>query len=50
MLGTGGYTCNLTRGRDQEGHSSKPAQENNSRDPISKKLLIKKGLAVWLKV
>jgi hypothetical protein len=33
------HTCNpsYSGGRDQEDHSSKPAQANSSRDPISKK-------------
>jgi hypothetical protein len=35
--------------RDQEDHSSKSAQENNSRDPISKIPNTKKGLVEWLK-
>jgi hypothetical protein len=32
------HTCNpsYSGGRNQEDHSSKPAQANNSRDPISK--------------
>jgi hypothetical protein len=39
-----------TQGGDQEDHGSKPAQANSSRNPISKKVIIKKGLAEWLKV
>jgi hypothetical protein len=37
-------------GRDQEDHSSKPAQANSSQDPISKKPIIKKGTVEWLEV
>jgi hypothetical protein len=36
-------------GRGQEDHSSKPAQENSSRDPISKKPYHRKKLVEWLK-
>jgi hypothetical protein len=39
-----------SRGRDQEVHSSKPAQANSLRAPISKKPITKKGLVEWLKV
>jgi hypothetical protein len=40
------HPCNssYSGGRDQEDHSSKPAQANSSRDPISKKPITKKGL------
>jgi hypothetical protein len=31
------YNPSYSRGRDQEDHDSKPAQENSSRDPILKK-------------
>jgi hypothetical protein len=39
------HACNpsYSGGRDQEDHSSKPAQENSSQDPISKKPSTKKG-------
>jgi hypothetical protein len=37
-------------GRDQEDQGSKPARENSSRDPISKKPFTKIGLVEWLKV
>jgi hypothetical protein len=37
-------------GKDQEDRSSKPAQENSSQDPITKKSHHKKGLVEWLKV
>jgi hypothetical protein len=45
-------TCNpsYSGGRDQEDHGLKPAQENSSRDPISKKSHHKKGLVEWLDV
>jgi hypothetical protein len=38
------HTCNpnYSGGRDQEDCSSKPAQENSSQDPISKKTYHKK--------
>jgi hypothetical protein len=36
--------------KDQEDHSSNPAWANSSQDPISKKLITKKGLVEWLKV
>jgi hypothetical protein len=44
--------CNpsYSGGRDQEDHSSKPAQANNLQDPILKKTLHKKGLVEWLKL
>jgi hypothetical protein len=41
---------NYSGNRDQEDHSSKPVTDNSSRDPISKKLITKKGLVEWLKV
>jgi hypothetical protein len=46
------HACNpsYSGGRDQENHGSKPAQENSWKDPISKKLITKKGLVLWLKV
>jgi hypothetical protein len=46
------HTCNpgYSGDRDQEDHSSKPAQANSPRDPISKKNYHKKGLVEWLKV
>jgi hypothetical protein len=37
-------------GRDQEDCGSKPYWANSLQDPISKKLLHKKGLVEWLKV
>jgi hypothetical protein len=39
------HTCNpsYSGGRDQEDCSSKPVQENSSRDPISKKPFTRKG-------
>jgi hypothetical protein len=39
------HACNpsYSGGRDQEGHGSKPAWANISRDPISKKPFTKKG-------
>jgi hypothetical protein len=37
-------------GRDQEDHSSKPAQANSSRDSYLKKPFTKIGLVEWLKV
>jgi hypothetical protein len=45
------HTCNhsYSGGRDQEDRGSKPTQANSS-DPISKKLIAKKGLVEWLKV
>jgi hypothetical protein len=44
------HACNpsYSGGRDQEDRSSKPAQANSSRDPISKKPITKKGLVEWL--
>jgi hypothetical protein len=46
------HACNpgYSGGRDQEDYSSKPAQANSSRDPISKKICHKRGLVEWLKV
>jgi hypothetical protein len=46
------HTCNpsYSGGRDQEDHSSKPAQANSSQDPISKIPITKIGLVEWLKV
>jgi hypothetical protein len=46
------HACNssYSGGRDQEDHSSKPAWENSSRDPILKKTHHKKGLVEWFKV
>jgi hypothetical protein len=46
------HACNHSYlgGRDQEDHSLKPSQTNNSQDPISKKLLTGKELVEWLKV
>jgi hypothetical protein len=44
------YNPGYSRCRDQEDHGSKPAQENSSQDPISKKTHHKKGLVEWLKV
>jgi hypothetical protein len=45
------YTCNpsYSGGSNQEDHDLKPAQANNSRHPILKKLR-KKELMEWLKV
>jgi hypothetical protein len=42
------YTCNsnYSGGRDQENQGSKPAQADDSRDPISKKPNTKKGCGV----
>jgi hypothetical protein len=38
LLGTGAHTCNpsYSKVRDQENCDSKPAEANNSQDPISK--------------
>jgi hypothetical protein len=44
------YNPSYSGGRDQEDHGSKPAQANSAQDPISKKPIIKIGLAEWLKV
>jgi hypothetical protein len=49
------YNPSYSGGRDQEDHSSKPAQANSSRDltlrkPITKKKKKKKRLVEWLKV
>jgi hypothetical protein len=46
------HACNLSYsgGRDQEDCGSKPAQENSSKDPVSKKSITKKGLVEYLKV
>jgi hypothetical protein len=46
------HACNPTYlgGRDQEDRSSKPAQANSARDPISKNPSQKIGLVEWLKV
>jgi hypothetical protein len=38
------YNPSCAGGRDQEACGSRPAQANSSRDPISKKPFIKKGL------
>jgi hypothetical protein len=37
-------------GRDQEDHSSKPAQANSLQDPISEETHHKRELVEWLKV
>jgi hypothetical protein len=37
------YNPSYSGGRDQEDHSSKPAQANSAQDPILKKLITKKG-------
>jgi hypothetical protein len=39
------HACNpsCSGGKDQKDHSSKPARANNSRDPISKIPITKKG-------
>jgi hypothetical protein len=44
------HTCNpsYSEGKDQEDRGSKPAEENSSQDPISKKKPLKKGLMQWL--
>jgi hypothetical protein len=44
MLGAVAHACNpsYSGGRDQEARGSKPAQANNSRDPISKKPVTRK--------
>jgi hypothetical protein len=44
------HACNpsYSGGKDQEDHSSKPAQANSSKNPILKKNQHKKGLAEWL--
>jgi hypothetical protein len=44
------YNPSSSEGKDQEDLSLKPAQENNSRDSISKKPITKKGLVEWLEV
>jgi hypothetical protein len=46
------HACNpsYSEGRDQEHQSLKPAPASISLDPISKKLITKNGLVVWLKV
>jgi hypothetical protein len=44
------YNPSYSGGKDQEDHGSKPAQENISRDLISKNPLQKVGLVEWLKV
>jgi hypothetical protein len=44
------YNPGYSGGSDQEDHSSKPAQANNLKDPNSKNILHKKGMAEWLKV
>jgi hypothetical protein len=44
------YNPSYSGGRDQEDDSSKPAQTNSARDPISKKHSQKIGLVEWLKV
>jgi hypothetical protein len=38
------YNPSFSGGRDQEDHGSKPAQANNSQDPISKKKKSKPSL------
>jgi hypothetical protein len=42
------YNPNYLGDKDQEDHGSKPAWENNLRDPISKILNTKTGLVEWL--
>jgi hypothetical protein len=37
------YNPNYIGGRDQEDHSSKPAQANSSQDPFSKNPITRKG-------
>jgi hypothetical protein len=44
------YNPSYSGGKDQEDHSSKLAQGNNSQDLISEKPNTKKGLVEWLKV
>jgi hypothetical protein len=46
------HTCNpsYSGGRNQEGHSLKPARANTSRDRILKTLITKGGLVELLKV
>jgi hypothetical protein len=46
------YACNpsYSGGRDQEDYGLKPAWANSLQDPISKKLITKKGLVERLKV
>jgi hypothetical protein len=46
------HTCNprYSGYRDQEDCSSRPAQANSSRDPISRKPITKIELVEWLKV
>jgi hypothetical protein len=44
------YKPSYSGGRDQEDCGSKPAQVNNSKDPILKKPITKRGLVEWLKM
>jgi hypothetical protein len=44
------YNPNYSGGRNQEDCGSKPAQADNSLDPISKIPITKIGLVEWLKV
>jgi hypothetical protein len=46
------HTCvpNYSGGRNQEDRTLKPVWPNNLGDPISKKILHKKGLVEWLNV
>jgi hypothetical protein len=46
----GACISSYSGGRDQEDHSSKPAQANSSRRPYPEKTHHKKELAEWLKV
>jgi hypothetical protein len=44
------YNPSYSGGRDEEDGSSKSAQPNGSKDPISKENHHKNGLVRWLKV
>jgi hypothetical protein len=44
------YNPSYSGSRDQEDHGSKPAQANNSWDPILEKPFTKTGMMEWLKV
>jgi hypothetical protein len=50
LSGCCAYNPSYSGGRDQEDHSSTPAQANSSQDPVSKELITEKGLVEWLDV